>query len=72
MQLVTVHKIMISASIGASLLFALWAGWMYGHADSRSHLALAVVAVATAAALVIYLRRFSRKQGRGWSTRKRQ
>ncbi len=61
MQLTTVHKVMIGASIGASLLFSAWAGLRYGRDGSGAHLTLAGLGLAVAGALGIYLRGFVRR-----------
>ena len=64
MRLVTLHKVMIGASIGMSLLYALWAGWMSQSLDSPRYLAGMALALAVAVALILYLRFFIRKQRR--------
>ena len=59
MKLFTLHKLVISASIGVSFLFALWAGWMWrARGGSMTHLVLALLAVFIAVALVVYVRYF--------------
>lgn len=63
MHLIGVHKVMIGAAIGASLLFAGWAGWMFARGGPAFQLALSGVAVAVAVALVVYLRGLGRRLG---------
>jgi hypothetical protein len=61
MQLVTLHKIMIGAAIGMSLLMAIWSGWMYGREGSALHVAMAAGSLGIAGALGAYLRYFMRR-----------
>ena len=66
MQLLTVHKILIGASIAMTALFALWAGWMAlsGRGDPARHVIIGALAVAVAVGLSAYLRAFVRKTSR--------
>src|SRR5439155_543347 len=50
MQLLTLHKVLIGASIAMSVLFALWAGWSWSVRGSTGHLAAALLALVAAAA----------------------
>ena len=59
MQLVTLHKVMIAASIVMSLLFGLWAAWM-SRTSGWPYLLVALLGVAAAAGLAGYLRYFVR------------
>ena len=61
MQLVTLHKVLILAATCVSLLFALWAVWMYGQRGSALQLVEAALAAGVAAGLVVYLRYFIRR-----------
>ena len=62
MQLITLHKILISASLGVSLLFAMWAVHQASSAASPAMpLLIAAVAVATGALLGVYLRYLIRR-----------
>ena len=60
MKLIALHKVVISASIGVGLLFAVWASWMWIHPrrGTPTHLVLAVLAAVVSAGLVVYLRYF--------------
>jgi len=61
-QLVSVHKVMIGASVGVCLLFALWAGWMYRAQHTPVHLVMGGLALCAGVALITYLRYFVRKR----------
>ena len=62
MQLITVHKIVITAAIALSGLFSLWAAARFAsERGSGSDLVIALAAVGVGAALALYLRRFNAK-----------
>ena len=58
MKLIQAHKLLIGASIGLGVIFALWSGAMY---MKKSELLYAIGSVASfgaAGALYVYLQRF--------------
>jgi hypothetical protein len=65
MELLTVHRVMIAASIAMCLVFALWAVVARpSDGGSKAHYAVAALAVVVACGLAAYLRHFIRRTRR--------